>query len=65
MGSSAHTPVLPEGRDDRLIVVLEEKSVIGDCLIQLKGGGGEKKKDSIDFGSDMNNCIKHDSDTGG
>lgn len=44
LGSSAHTPVLPEGRDDRLIVVLEEKSVIGDCLIQLKGGGRERKK---------------------
>lgn len=47
LGSSAHTPVLPEGRDDRLIVVLEEKSVIGDCLIQLKRGGEKKKTVSI------------------
>lgn len=36
MGSSAHTLVLPEGRDDRLVVVLEEKRVTGDSLIQLK-----------------------------
>lgn len=30
---------LPEGRDDRLIVVLGEKRVVGDGLIQLKSRG--------------------------